>query len=99
MRGYAQLNYKDLCIIEMHDDHESKMVLTFNGNHKFKGESVLNKHEERGVVIFFQSQKGNALFGGKFKSRMERPFLYFSTVVILTICLLFTIPGITVLLA
>ena len=75
MRGYAQLNCKDLCIIEMRDDHESKMVLTFNDNHKFKGESVLNKHEERGVVIFFQSQKGNYLEASSSPGCKDRFFI------------------------
>ena len=38
MRGYAHSNLR---IIEVHDYHESKIVLTINDNHEFKAENVL----------------------------------------------------------
>ena len=41
MRGYAHSNCKYLGIIEMHDYHVSKTVLTINDNHEFKDENVL----------------------------------------------------------
>ena len=39
MRKYA---HPSLRIIEMHDYHESKTVLTINDNHEFKAENVLH---------------------------------------------------------